>query len=441
VTGSVPGGPGAAAPGAGGAGPARTILHVDMDAFFVSVELLRRPELRGRPVVVGGTGDRGVVAAASYEARAFGIFSAMPSVRARRLCPHAVFLPGDHAHYAEVSGRVMAIFRSYTPLVEPLSLDEAFLDVTGALRALGDGPRIGRAIREEVLAEEGLRCSVGVAATKMVAKLASEAAKPRVTRIGPEPGEGVHVVAAGSEDAFLRPLPARALWGVGPATLARLERLGVRTVGDIADLPEAALVGAVGRANGRHLGQLARGVDPRPVVPDLRAKSIGHEETFPTDLHDPADLEREIVRMADAVAWRLRRDRRAARTVTLKVRFGDFRTITRSVTVPVPVDDAPALVAAARELLREVDPTPGVRLLGVTGNGLVEAGARQLSFDDVDGPDWHDASDAVDAIRERFGDAAIGPASSVGRRGLRVKRRGEAQWGPDDQRSGEMPGN
>jgi DNA polymerase IV len=441
VTGGVPGGPGAVAPGAGGEGPARTILHVDMDAFFVSVELLRRPELRGRPVVVGGTGDRGVVAAASYEARAYGIFSAMPSAQARRLCPHAVFLPGDHGHYAEVSGLVMAIFRSYTPLVEPLSLDEAFLDVTGALRALGDGPHIGRAIREEVLAEAGLRCSVGVAATKMVAKLASEAAKPRATRAGPEPGAGVHVVAPGSEDSFLRPLPARALWGVGPATLARLERLGVRTVGDIADLPEVALVGAVGRANGRHLGQLARGVDPRPVVPDVRAKSIGHEETFPADLHDPADLELEIVRMADAVAWRLRRDRRAARTVTLKVRFGDFRTITRSVTVPVPVDDAPALAAAARELLGEVDPAPGVRLLGVTGNGLVEAGARQLSFDDLDGPDWHDASDAVDAIRERFGDAAIGPASSVGRRGLRVKRRGEAQWGPDDEKSGEMPGN
>jgi DNA polymerase IV len=441
VTGGPPDGAGVAAPGAGGEASARSILHVDMDAFFVSVELLRRPELRGRPVVVGGTGDRGVVAAASYEARAYGIFSAMPSARARRLCPHAVFLPGDHAHYASVSGRVMAIFRSYTPLVEPLSLDEAFLDVTGARRALGNGPRIGRAIRAEVLAEEGLHCSVGVAATKMVAKLASEAAKPRATRTGPEPGEGVHVVAPGSEDAFLRPLPARALWGVGPATLARLERLGARTVGDIADLPEVALVGAVGRANGRHLGQLARGIDPRPVVPDLRAKSIGHEETFPADLHDPADLEREIVRMADAVAWRLRRDGRAARTVTLKVRFGDFRTITRSVTVPVPVDDAPSLVAAARDLLREVDPAPGVRLLGVTGNGLVEAGARQLTFDDVDGPDWHDASGAVDAIRERFGDAAIGPASSVGRRGLRVKRRGEAQWGPDDERSGEMPGN
>jgi DNA polymerase-4 len=409
----------------------RTIVHVDMDAFFVSVELLRRPELRGRPVVVGGTGNRGVVAAASYEARAYGVFSAMPSARARRLCPDAVFLPGDHAHYGEVSGRVMAIFRSHTPLVEPLSLDEAFLDVTGARRSEGDGAAIGRAIRSEVLEAEGLTCSVGVAATKLVAKLASEAAKPRANPAGPQPGTGVHVVPAGTEAAFLRPLPARALWGVGPATLTRLERLGVRTVGDIADLPDAALTGALGPGVGRHLGALARGVDPRPVEPDQRAKSIGHEETFHHDLHDPVDLVREVVRMADAVAWRLRKDGRAARTVTLKVRFGDFRTITRSATLPQPVDEAPALADAARRLLEEIDPAPGVRLLGVTGTGLVEAGTRQLTFDDVDRPDWHEASGAVDAVRERFGDGAIGPASAVGNRGLRVKRRGDGQWGPD----------
>jgi DNA polymerase IV len=411
---------------------ARTILHVDMDAFFVSVELLRRPELRGRPVVVGGSGDRGVVAAASYEARAYGVFSAMPSARARRLCPHAVFLPGDHARYAEVSERVMAIFRSFTPLVEPLSLDEAFLDVTGAQRALGDGREIGRAIRAAVLEEERLTCSVGVAASKMVAKLASEAAKPAATPAGPVPGAGVHVVPPGDEASFLRPLPARALWGVGPATLARLERLGVRTVGDIADLPERALVGALGSANGRHIGRLARGIDARPVEPEQRAKSIGHEETFPADHHDAQVLDREVVRMADAVAWRLRRDGRAARTVTLKVRFGDFRTITRSATLPAPVEDGPALARAAGALLAEVDPTPGVRLLGVTASGLVEAGARQLTFDDASRPSWHEVSGAVDAIRARFGGRAIGPASAVGRRGLRVKQRGDAPWGPDD---------
>ena len=410
----------------------RTILHVDMDAFFVSVELLARPELRGRPVVVGSAGSRGVVAAASYEARAYGVFSAMPSSRAQRLCPQAVFLPGDHARYQEVSERVMAIFASFTPLVEPLSLDEAFLDVTGARRALGAGAQIGRAIRAAVLEQEGLTCSVGVAPSKMLAKLASEAAKPTASPRGPVPGRGVHVVPPGGEHAFLRPLPARALWGVGPVTLAKLERLGVRTVGDIADLPEQALIGLLGEATGRHIGRLAKGIDPRPVEPDQEAKSIGHEETFPADHHDADVLGREVVRMADAVAWRLRRAGRAARTVTLKVRFGDFRTITRSVTVPVPLDEGPALARAAGALLAEIDPTPGVRLLGVTGSGLVGSGSRQLTLDDAEGPSWHEASGAVDAIRERFGGRAIGPASALSRRGLRVKQRGDAPWGPDD---------
>jgi DNA polymerase-4 len=410
----------------------RTILHVDMDAFFVSVELLRRPELRGRPVVVGGTGARGVVAAASYEARAYGVFSAMPSTQARKLCPQAVFLPGDHARYGEVSERVMAIFRATTPLVEPVSLDEAFLDVTGARRLLGDGAAIGRSLRRQVEEQEGLTCSVGVAATKMVAKLASEAAKPRATPTGPEPGEGVRVVAPGEEVAFLRPLPARALWGVGPATLAKLERLGVRTVGDIADLPEAALVGALGQANGRHLWLLARGIDPRAVEPDQKLRSIGHEETFAHDHHDATTLGREAVRMADAVAWRLRKAGMVARTVSIKVRFGDFRTITRSTTLPAPVDDGPVVAQHALSLLGAVDPAPGVRLLGVTVSGLIEGAGRQLSFDDAGAPSWHDASGAVDAIRERFGTGAIGPAAAVGRDGLRVKRRGDGQWGPDD---------
>jgi DNA polymerase-4 len=410
----------------------RTILHVDMDAFFVSVELVRHPELRGRPVVVGGTGQRGVVAAASYEARAYGVFSAMPSAQARRLCPAAVFLPGDHGHYAEVSERVMALFRERTPLVEPLSLDEAFLDVTGARRALGDGAAIGHGLRTEVLEREGLTCSVGVAATKMVAKLASEAAKPRATPSGPEPGSGVFVVPAGTERDFLRPLPARALWGVGPATLARLERLGVRTVGDIADLPELAVVGALGTANGRHLHRLARGVDPRPVEPDQKLRSIGHEETFAHDHHEADTLGREVVRMADGVAGRLRRSGFTARTVTLKIRFGDFRTVTRSTTLATPVDEGPVIARHARALLAAIDPTPGVRLLGVTVSGLVEGGARQLSFDEAAAEGWHEASGAVDAIRERFGDGAIGPAAAVGRQGLRVKRRGDGQWGPDD---------
>ena len=424
------GGAGGASGGVGGS-VARTILHVDMDAFFVSVELLDRPDLRGQPVVVGGTGGRGVVAAANYEARVHGVFSAMPTARARRLCPHAVFLPGDHALYAEVSSRVMAIFHEFTPLVEPLSLDEAFLDVSGARRRAGDGPTIARQIRERVLEQEQLACAVGVAASKLVAKLASAAAKPRVTPQGPRPGLGVLVVPAGEEAAFMHPLPARRLWGVGPKTLERLERLGVRTVGDIAALPVGALVSAVGDAHGRHLHAVANALDDRPVEPDQAVKSVGHEETFPRDVHDAGRLGREVVRMSDGVGSRLRANGLAGRTVTLKVRFGDFRTITRSTTLPTAVDGAPAIARAAGDLLATVDPAPGVRLLGVTVSGLTKDVARQLSFDDLGARSWDSASSAIDEIRARFGAAAIGPAAAMGRDGLRVKRRGDDPWGPD----------
>jgi DNA polymerase-4 len=336
-----------------------------------------------------------------------------------------------------VSERVMGIFRSFTPLVEPISLDEAFLDVTGARRSQGDGATVAQRIREEVLASEGLTCSVGVAPSKMLAKLASEAAKPRASIDGPVPGEGVHVIAPGEELGFLHPLPARALWGVGPATLDRLERLGVRTVGDIADLPEDTLVATLGSAHGRHLAQLARGIDPRWVEADQKLKSVGHEETFAHDRHEHETLTREAVRMSDGVAWRLRRAGLAGRTVTLKIRFADFQTITRSSTLPTTVDDGPAVARAALALLAAVDPTPGVRLLGVSVSGLVAGAAQQLSFEDLGSISWHEASGAVDAIRERFGDRAIGPASAVGEQGLQVPRRGEQQWGPNDRGEAE----
>ena len=411
----------------------RTILHVDMDAFYASVELRRRPELRGQPVVVGGAGARGVVAAASYEARVYGIHSAMPSVQAQRLCPHAVFLDGDHAHYAEVSRRIMAVFAAFTPLVEALSLDEAFLDVTGAHRLHGDGPTIARAIRERIWEEEGLTCSVGVAPSKLVAKLASEAAKPRVGRTGPEPGLGVKVVERDGVLGFLRPLPVQALWGVGPKTLEKLQRLGIDTVGQLADLDERSVVGALGPTNGRHLRLLAQGVDPRPVVPHQPAKSIGHEETFPHDHHELGTLRHELVRLADAVAARLRTAGVAGRTVSIKVRFHDFRTITRAVTLPAAVDTGPDLVRAAAGLLERIDPTPGVRLLGIHVSHLSEDAARQLSLDDLEGPEWGSATDAIDAIRARYGAGAIGPASLAGPGGIRVKRQGDQQWGPSER--------
>jgi DNA polymerase-4 len=416
-------------------GPARprTILHVDMDAFYASVEQLRRPELRGKPVIVGGPGARGVVAAASYEARVFGIHSAMPSTQAQRLCPHAVFVAGDHNHYAEISERVMTIFRSYTPLVEAISLDEAFLDVTGARRLHGDGPTIAAKIRASVLDQEHLTCSVGVAPSKFVAKLASEAAKPRIGPRGPEPGLGVKVVAPDEVLAFLHPLPVQALWGVGPKTLEKLHRLGVDSIADLAGLEERSALTTLGTANGTHLRQLAMGIDDRDVVPQQRAKSIGHEETFAHDHHTFESLQHELVRLADSVAGRLRGAGVAGRTVTIKVRFHDFRTITRSVTLPSAVDTGPDVVRAATDLLHKVDPTPGVRLLGIHVSQLADGSARQLTLDDVEAPSWDDATGAVDAIRARYGHDAIVPASLSGPDGIRVKKRGDQQWGPTDR--------
>jgi DNA polymerase-4 len=393
---------------------ARVILHVDMDAFYVSVELRRHPELRGLPVVVGGGGPRGVVAAASYEARRFGVRSAMPGSIARRRCPHLVVLPGDHVEYAEVSAHVRQVLDRYTPLVEPLALDEAFLDVSGAGRLHGDGVTIAQRIRRDIRDELDLGCSVGVARTKFLAKLASVEAKPVASPAGVRPGRGVVEVPVEGELAFLHPLPVGRLWGVGPATLERLTRLGIRTVGDLVTVDPRAVTGAVGEAHGRHLLQLAAGIDDRPVVPDRDVKSIGHEETFEHDLVDVADLDRELVRMADAVASRLRRHGVVARTVTLKVRFAGFDTITRSVTGPRPVDTAPSIVAALRPILAGLDVARGVRLLGVSGSNLRSPSTQLSLLDGEPGADReHDAASAVDAIRGRFGAGAIRPASTI----------------------------
>jgi DNA polymerase-4 len=410
----------------------RQILHVDMDAFFVSVELRRRPDLAGQPVVVGGTGRRGVVAAASYEARRFGVHSAMPSAVARRRCPHAVFLPGDHQLYAEVSAQVREIMDRYTPLVEPLSLDEAFLDVTGSIRLFGLAPVIAEMIRSDVQGELALGCSVGVAPNKFLAKLASVEAKPHATPAGIEPGAGVVVVAAGEERQFLDPLPVQRLWGVGPVTLDKLHRIGIRRVADFAAVSSSALTAALGAGPARHLTGLSMGIDDRPVEPEREAKSISHEETYSANKHDHAELQRELVRLADAVASRLRAAGVGARTVSLKLRFDTgFQTISRSVTCPEPVELAQEIVDVLTPVLEAIDPSPGVRLLGVAGSNLGPS-VRQLSLDDLldERPDWVATTAALDQIRDRFGASAIGPASALESGRIRVVRRGEQQWGP-----------
>lgn len=412
----------------------RTILHVDMDAFFVSVELLRHPELVGQPVVVGGAGVRGVVAAASYEARSYGVHSALGSVKARRLCPDAVFLPGDHAHYGEVSSRIMAILRSVTPLVEPLSLDEAFLDVTGVLHGERTGAEVAAEIRERIHRQESLSCAVGVAPTKFVAKVASKEAKPRVGRPGspPTPGPGVVVVTSDGQLEFLHGLPVGVLWGVGPVTGRRLAELGVRTVGDLAELPLATLTRRIGSAAGLHLHQLANGVDPRPVVPDQVAKSVGHEETYATDHHSLATLGPELLRLTDATTARMRERGIVGRTVTVKVRYGDFRTVTRSHTFEDPTSSMRRVSRVARTLLESLDLRGGIRLLGVSMSGLEGAAdtSRQLRLGMDAEEDWVEAEQVIADIRARFGAGAIAPATLLDPSGLRVRGRGDQQWGP-----------
>jgi DNA polymerase-4 len=368
----------------------------------------------------------------------------MPSVRARQLCPQAIFLPGRHGRYAEISGQLQAILADITPLVETIGLDEAFLDVAGAIRRLGTPETMAQRLRQRVRADLSLDCAVGIGRTKMVAKLASRAAKPRVSRAGLEPGPGVVFIAPAAELEFLHGHPVEALWGVGPATATRLHGLGVRTVGDLAAVPPDALVRRIGKASGLHLAALARGEDPSPVTPDRPAKSIGHEETFSQDLVDRSELERHVLRMAESVATMLRGASTAARTVTVKVKFRDMSLQTRAHTLARAISTGRALGQVAASLLAGIDPGEGIRLLGVSASGLVEGGGDQLSFDLGDDRDdgtqsatsreqsWHDATAAVDAIRGKFGRSAVGSASMVTREGVQVPARRDAPWGPSE---------
>ncbi len=406
------------------------VLHLDMDCFFAAVEVLRDPSLAGHPVLVGGTGPRGVVASASYEARVHGIRSAMPMSRARALCPSAIVLPGRFDAYREASARLQVILRSVTPLVEPVSLDEAYLDVSGAHRLSGTSPDIAWRLRRTVRAELGLDCAVGVGRTKLVAKLASKAAKPRIEHGAVVAGAGVVVVAAEEEREFLHAHPVRALPGVGPRTADRLGRFGVSSVGDLAAVSRDSLVRLLGSSSGRALHDLASGRDERCVVAERPARSIGHEETFPTDIRDPVELARRAREAAARVATRCRSAGVLARTVTVKARFSDFTTVTRSHTLAAHADTAAAFGDVVCDLLASLPSGGGLRLVGVHVSGLLAAAelpARQLElFADgsgqAPGSDGHahrdrrdDVEAATEAIRRRYGETAIGPLARASR--------------------------
>ena len=380
-----------------------TVLHADLDAFFASVELLDRPDLRGRPVIVGHEFGRGVVTAATYEARAFGVNSAMPMALALRRCPQAVVLRPHYERYRHFSGVFFELCHELTPVVEAVGIDEGFLDVSGARRAVGSPKAAAERLRARMRERTGLVVSVGAAATKFVAKLASARAKP----------DGLLVVPPARTLDFLHPQPIAALWGVGARTEERLRTRGFTTVGDVARAPLATLRRAVGDAAAAKLHELAWGIDPRRVVPGREEKSIGHEVTFEHDIADPAVLRRELLRLSDDVAVRLRRAGVAARTVSLKLRYADFTTITRSRTLASPTDLARVVYEAAVELLASVEPLGApVRLIGVRGEQLGQDGGTATLWEDA--PGWREAESVMDAARERFGRAAVRPAALLG---------------------------
>ncbi len=425
------------------------ILHVDLDAFYASVEVLDDPSLRGLPVIVGGDGARGVVASCTYEARQYGIHSAMSSMEAKRRCPHAVFVHGRFSRYEELSSRFFGILGAATPLVEAGGLDEAFLDVTGA-GVLGTPREIAIALRARIEEELALSACVGVARSKLFAKLGSRRAKPRATPAGIEPGRGVVVTLPEEESAVLATLRLRDLWGLGPATATRLARLGITTIADLAATDPALLAEHLGHAGATRLTELARGVDPRPVVASQPTKSLGHEETFATSLRTHEQLLGHARRMAGSVARALRGSSLRARCITLKVKFDDFSIVTRSHTLDVGLDDDEAVAAIAASLVATVPQRGGVRLVGVSCSSLESAQAGlQLAFplaDPVSGTravelaavrrqgDLVALRTAVDELRRRHGDDAIGTMASLGADGLRVEpRRREDAWGGRDE--------
>ena len=379
-----------------------TILHVDMDAFFASVTERDHPELKGKAVVIGA-GVRGVVTSANYEARKFGIKAAMPVGRAQRLAPHAIFIPPDHKRYSEVSEHVMEIFHSFTPLVEPISLDEAFLDVTKAKRLLGDGRAIATAIRAKVEAQEGITCSVGIASSKFIAKLASQRCKPN----------GILEIPDERVLTFLHPLPVSALWGVGPKTNEALERLGLHTVGDIAQTPEQTLIRARGQAAGQSLYELAWGRDDRDVIPEEPDKSISAAETFDRDIDDPEIIAKEILRMCERASSRMRERSLFAKTITLKIRFADFTTINRSKTLPLPIDTTHEIYEIAKGLYEALSiGRARIRLVGVSLENLHTDSHEQLILGARESS-WRELQGGIDAAKARFGSDSVRPGRLI----------------------------
>jgi len=382
-----------------------SILHVDMDAFYASASLLSRPELKRTPVIIAGGGNRGVVLSATYEARAFGVAAAMPLARARRLCPQATVVAPDYARYERISTSVMAVFASVTPIVEPLSLDEAFLDVSGALRRLGTPSQIAQQIRDTIADEQGITCSAGVASTKFIAKLASGLAKP----------DGLLVVPQAEVVSFLHQLPVGALWGVGERTEEALRRLGLHTVADIAHTPLDTLRRALGDNAGPALHALAWGQDTRSVVPTRRERSIGADETFSFDVDDPAYIHRQLLKLSDRTAARVRAAGLVGRTISIKVRFSDFTTITRSKTLRDPTDVSRDIYASARALFDGLGlQRARLRLVGVRMEGLMDSDHAPIQgLLDEPAHGWRDADRAVDRASARFGAGAVRPASLV----------------------------
>ncbi|MFN0242419.1 MAG: DNA polymerase IV [Planctomycetota bacterium] len=402
-----------------------TILHVDMDAFYASIEVRDNPSLAGSPVCVGGPSDaRGVIAAASYEARKFGVHSAMPTAQARRLCPDMVLLPPDFDRYTAVSREIMSIFRSYTPLVEPLSLDEAFLDVAGCERLFGDAAEIGRSIKRDILRQCGLVASVGVAPSKFLAKIASDLDKP----------DGFRVIRPDEVRSILDPLPVSKVFGVGQRTALRMDALGVKTIGDLARRDKAEVMKEFG-ATGAWIHDLAHGIDTRRVTARREEKSHGMERTFPKDITTREELRLMLLSFCEEVAYGLRDKGLRGRTVTLKARFGSFRTVTRTKTLEHATNLGPRLYATAKELLEQVPPGP-LRLVGIQVSNLsdVRAPVQEKLFGDVDAADeapkhspllragnpdvqrrLERVTEGLDRLRRKYGRGTVVPASLLGR--------------------------